>query len=101
MLNPKKHGGYKMRKVFKSFDTLSVDSRAGVIISPTTKGLKVEVLTVYNDEPDKTYFIKATEDYNADSQWDAPINEYGTKLYDKLLHDINGGHIKPYRTIVK
>lgn len=89
-----------MRKVFKSFDKIGVEQRQRVIISLTTKGLKVETFSAYTDEKEYIYYMTETEDFNRNTDWAANWNET-TKYWQALEYHITGGGITPYRTIVK
>lgn len=88
-----------MRNVFKSFDEIGTNNRSGVIISPTTKGLKIETFSTYNDEKEYIYYINETPNFNRDTNWNANWNDT-TKYWEALLHSINLG-ITPYRVIEK
>ena len=87
-----------MRNVFKK------DSeRSGYIITETTKGWKVEIWSAYEDELNKTYYIKHkrdTEDFPPGfNRWEESINEYGTTYADLFIKSVLEGGIMPYRVI--
>ena len=86
-----------MRNVFKyEYQT----DRAGIIISETTKGFKVESWSVYSDETDKTYFIYFNNEFKQGFRaWEKEINDCGTTYWQLLLHRIHERQIIPYRTI--
>jgi hypothetical protein len=86
--------------VFKSFDKIGVGTRAGVIISETTKGYKVEMFSAYNDEREYIYYIPFTKEFPKGTDWNKNWNEYN-KNWEVLIEYIRQGYIKPYRTIRK
>ena len=84
-----------MRNVFKK-----ESDRSGVIISETTKGFKVETWSAFEDELNRTYYIKYQDEFQPGfDKWEESINEYGTMYWQLLVEFIRNGGIQPYRVV--
>ena len=89
--------------LYESFvGKLDVETRSGYTIELNQQGnLKLTTLSVYSDETDWLYYIKPTDDYNAETDWTAPINDYGTTMAELLLRDCREGGIAYQKVAVK
>jgi len=90
-----------MRNVFKSFESIGVNTRLGVIISQTTKGYKIETFSAYSDQKEYIYYIRFNSRYPEGMKWGEVVNSMGTTEYQCLMEDIDSGNITPYRIIEK
>ena len=75
-----------MSILFKTFDTLDVDTRQGWILKDLGNVLELTFMSLYTSDTDTVTFFYPTDLFNADTQWDA------TEI--KLLSQaINTGHV--------
>lgn len=79
-------------ELYRSFEgKLDVDLRRGFIISALDNGkLRIKSFSAYTDEPEYTYYIMPTEQYNAETVF---THESARELLEMVQRDI----IKPYR----
>jgi len=79
-------------ELYRSFEgKLDVEHRNGFIISALDNGrLRIKTFSVYTDEPEYTYYIMPTEQYNADTTF---THETARSLLEQIRRDT----IKPYR----
>lgn len=79
-------------ELYRSFESkLDVGQRTGFIISALDNGrLRIKSFSVYTDEPEYTYYIMPTEQYNADTAF---TRETARELLEQVQRDA----IKPYR----
>ena len=89
----KKNNGWRPspeedKMLYKSFDKLGVDTRSGITIELNQSGnLKVRTYSAHTDNQDYVYYIRPTDEFNANTDWDAPLNDCMT-YWEALLHEI-------------
>lgn len=84
--------------LYSNLDALNIGSqRVGIKIKKTNKGISVERVSLYNNEPTTVAYYK--EYPELPSNWDAIINDNYTSAKDLFMHELE--NYTPYRTVKK
>ena len=75
--------------------------RGGIIINITKSGnIKLKKWSAYTDDHDITYYIKPTDEFNADTDWSEIIHDSGTTKAEQLNYLLRQNEIDIVRKVI-